>query len=305
MGVHDRGAPFEDTVGEPRDVGPAERPAKVRDRILPDSPPVVHDETGLQPQLRRRTPRPRSSRRSTPIFASGKAPSSSSTRRAAAKASHERSASPRSRAGSSTGSAIRRPRSTLPGSRSARRRSGRRRHSDQRRRPERARRNPRPRSARDHRRPDLGHRRFRRQSLRPRSDGALLQLGALRASGAWDYPADTRGATPGIYHGSGDRLVSVRAGIALEAGDANLATMDWRIGKSHGLMAEYEARYSIGKLPGAWSLLLFHNTARHSRSGQPGGVRKQHRRDARRRSHQYGFAISMEQLTTASASFYG
>src|SRR5438105_4955784 len=37
--------------------------------------------------------------------------------------------------------------------------------------------------------------------------------------------------------------------------------MDWRIGTSHGLMAEYEARYLLRGRPGASSVLLFRNTA--------------------------------------------
>jgi hypothetical protein len=55
---------------------------------------------------------------------------------------------------------------------------------------------------------------------------------------------------------------SLRAGIALEPKYANLAQFDWRVGKSHGLMAEYETRYAIGRLQGATSALVFLNEAR-------------------------------------------
>ena len=51
-------------------------------------------------------------------------------------------------------------------------------------------------------------------------------------------------------------------GIALEAYYANLAQMDWRIEKSHGIVAEYEARYALRGRPGGASLLLFWNRAR-------------------------------------------
>jgi high affinity Mn2+ porin len=76
---------------------------------------------------------------------------------------------------------------------------------------------------------------------------------ALFASGAWDYPADTRGYTWGALADLDVDWWSARAGIALEPKYANLAVMDWRIGKSHGLMAEYEARYSLGERRGAFS----------------------------------------------------
>jgi high affinity Mn2+ porin len=125
---------------------------------------------------------------------------------------------------------------------------------------------------------------------------------ALFASGAWDYPADTRGYTWGVL---GDLAVdwwSARAGIALEPYYANLAQFDWRIGKSRGLMAEYEARYAIGRRRGAWSVLLFHNTARMGSYDQVladpvryGDSVAATRDDGRTK---YGVAISVEQEIT-------
>ena len=125
---------------------------------------------------------------------------------------------------------------------------------------------------------------------------------ALFASGAWDYPADTRGYTWGLL---GDVTIdwwSARAGIALEPKYANLAQMDWRIGKSHGLMAEYEARYTIGGRPGAWSLLAFHNTARMGSYRQVTDNPTAYdnnvaatREDGRTK---YGLALSLEQQIT-------
>jgi high affinity Mn2+ porin len=125
---------------------------------------------------------------------------------------------------------------------------------------------------------------------------------ALMASGAWDYPADTRGYTWGVLADLAMGWWSARAGIALEPYYANLPTMDWRLGTSQGLMAEYEARYTIGKMPGAWSLLLFHNTARMGSYEQwlanpaayPHGIADT-RADGRTK---FGFALSMEQQLT-------
>lgn len=85
---------------------------------------------------------------------------------------------------------------------------------------------------------------------------------ALFASGAWDYPADTRGYTWGILADLAIDWWSLRAGAALEPKYANLLPMDTRIDKSIGLMAEAEARYKIGKRPGAISMLAFLNFAR-------------------------------------------
>jgi high affinity Mn2+ porin len=85
---------------------------------------------------------------------------------------------------------------------------------------------------------------------------------ALFASGAWDYPADTKGYTWGILADLAISWWSARAGVALEPKYANMAQMDWRITKSHGLIAEYEARYHLLDMPGATSMLVFYNVAR-------------------------------------------
>jgi high affinity Mn2+ porin len=125
---------------------------------------------------------------------------------------------------------------------------------------------------------------------------------ALFASGAWDYPADTRGYTYGVLADLAIDWWSARAGIALEPYYANLAKMDWRIAKSHGLMAEYEARYRIRTMPGALSLLVFLNSARMGSYEQVlanptayGNSVFSTRADGRTK---YGFALSMEQQIT-------
>jgi high affinity Mn2+ porin len=127
---------------------------------------------------------------------------------------------------------------------------------------------------------------------------------ALFASGAFDYPADTRGFTWGVLGDLSKGWWSARGGIALEPYYANLARMDWRVQKSHGLMAEYEARYSLRSRPGASSLLLFWNTARMGSYEQvlanPAGYANDvaaTRADGR---HKYGFALSVEQQLTSS-----
>lgn len=127
---------------------------------------------------------------------------------------------------------------------------------------------------------------------------------ALFASGAYDYPADTRGYTYGVLADLAKGWWSVRGGIALEPYYANLAQMDWRITKSHGLMAEYEARYLFRGRPGASSLLLFWNTARMGSYEQvladPAAYNNDiaaTRADGR---NKYGFALSIEQQLTST-----
>ena len=122
---------------------------------------------------------------------------------------------------------------------------------------------------------------------------------ALFASGAWDYPADTRGYTWGVMADLAVDWWSARAGIALEPKFANEATMDWRVGKSHGLMAEYEARYAINGQHGALSTLLFLNSARMGSYAQVLSDPARYdnkientRQDGRLK---YGIALSLEQ----------
>ncbi|HEY5372800.1 MAG TPA: carbohydrate porin, partial [Polyangiaceae bacterium] len=122
---------------------------------------------------------------------------------------------------------------------------------------------------------------------------------ALFASGAWDYPADTRGYTWGVMADLAVDWWSARAGIALEPKSANEATMDWRVGKSHGLMAEYEARYTVNGQHGALSTLIFLNSARMGSYAQVLSDPARYdnkientRQDSRLK---YGMAVSLEQ----------
>jgi high affinity Mn2+ porin len=125
---------------------------------------------------------------------------------------------------------------------------------------------------------------------------------ALFASGAWDYPADTRGYTWGVVAELTVNWWSVRTGIALEPKYANLADMEWRIDKAHGLTAEYEARYAIHGRPGAARVLLFVNQARMGSYQQVlDDPAKYDNSIAATRAFgrvKYGFAISVDQQIT-------
>src|SRR5450432_4568687 len=125
---------------------------------------------------------------------------------------------------------------------------------------------------------------------------------ALFASGAWDYPADTRGYTWGVLADLAVDWWSARAGFALQPKYANEAQIDWRPGKAHGLMAEFEARYNINGQHGALSTLIFLNSARMGSYQQVldnpaayGNDVAATRDDGRTK---YGAAISVEQEVT-------
>jgi high affinity Mn2+ porin len=127
---------------------------------------------------------------------------------------------------------------------------------------------------------------------------------ALFASGAWDYPADTRGYTYGVIAELTVQWWSARAGIALEPLYANLETMDWNIGQAHGLVAEYEARWHVLGGDGAVRITPFFNTARMGSYAQVladpaayGGQVQPTRAYGRTK---YGVAISADQQLTAS-----
>jgi high affinity Mn2+ porin len=121
----------------------------------------------------------------------------------------------------------------------------------------------------------------------------------LFASGAWDYPADTRGYTWAAMADVAVDWWSARAGIALEPKSANAGTMDWHVGKSHGLMAEYEARYTVNGQHGALSTLLFLNSAHMGSYAQvlADPARYENKVENTRQDGRlkYGIALSLEQ----------
>jgi high affinity Mn2+ porin len=125
---------------------------------------------------------------------------------------------------------------------------------------------------------------------------------ALFASGAWDYPADTRGYTWGLLSDLSVDWWSVRAGITLLPKYGNLLPMEWRIDKARALMAEYEARYSVLGRSGSARLLLFLNDARMGSYEQVTENRAAYDNEISATRafgrKKYGFAISVDQRLT-------
>jgi high affinity Mn2+ porin len=85
---------------------------------------------------------------------------------------------------------------------------------------------------------------------------------ALFAAGAFDYAADTRGYTYGVFSDLSVSWWSIRTGVALEPRYANLQEMDWRIDRAHGVMVEAEARYHPFGRRGSARVLFFDNQSR-------------------------------------------
>ena len=85
---------------------------------------------------------------------------------------------------------------------------------------------------------------------------------ALMDAGAYDYAADTRGYTWGVYGDYSDRTWSLRMAAALEPAVANGLTLDLNLARAHSLNVELEWRYSLLGRPGEAHLLLFSNHAR-------------------------------------------
>ena len=119
---------------------------------------------------------------------------------------------------------------------------------------------------------------------------------ALMANGAWDYPADVRGYTVGSMPQLTLGRWSARAAVALEPTEANGPTLDTRIAKNRGLVAEAEHRHSLGGHPGAIRLLGYEN--RENALTFRTGVR-------RNGTKKYGFGWNLEQELTADVGVFG
>ena len=126
---------------------------------------------------------------------------------------------------------------------------------------------------------------------------------ALFASGAWDYPADTRGYTWGLLGALDVADFSLRTGIALLPKYGNLLEMEWNLAKARALMLEGQVRYRLGERSGSTRLLVFANQARMGNYEQavhdPAAALDvtATRTDGRKK---YGIALSADQQLTSS-----
>ncbi len=85
---------------------------------------------------------------------------------------------------------------------------------------------------------------------------------SLMNSGAWDYPADTRGYTWGLRIKYSNPDFALQFAAVMEPLRANGLRMDPNINKAFGLALELDKNYSLVNAPGIARLLFFYNRAR-------------------------------------------
>ncbi len=130
---------------------------------------------------------------------------------------------------------------------------------------------------------------------------------ALMYNGAWDYPADVRGYTVGTMMELTMKSWSLRAALAAEPTEANGPTLDTRIGKNRGAVAEWEGRRQMAGHSGALRILAYLNRE------HAGTFRKAFLSNGtvdlaitrRNGTKKYGFGINLDQEITAQVGVFG
>lgn len=84
---------------------------------------------------------------------------------------------------------------------------------------------------------------------------------SLMSSGAWDYPANVRGYTWGIFLEYGRPAWSARFATTLVPKEANGNVMDLNIAQARSYAVEFEKPYSLGTRPGTIRMLAFYTLA--------------------------------------------
>ncbi len=134
---------------------------------------------------------------------------------------------------------------------------------------------------------------------------------AIMDNGAWDYPADVRGYTIGAVEELAIGSWSFRNGTAMEPTVANGPTLDTRLAKNRGEVAEIEHDHSLHGHPGAIRLLGFlnredagvfldalHNAEASHATPTLDGTRANG-------TPKYGFGLNVEQEITRDIGLFG
>jgi high affinity Mn2+ porin len=126
---------------------------------------------------------------------------------------------------------------------------------------------------------------------------------SLMDFGAWDYPANTRGYTPGavLEYISPDH--EIRYAVALLPVEANGTTMDWDIRRSASHNLEYVHKHQFRDLDGAVRILAYFNTTqmgnyRQSLSGQSDSLPPDITSTRSYGRSKFGFGINAEQAVS-------
>ena len=120
----------------------------------------------------------------------------------------------------------------------------------------------------------------------------------LMDNGAWDYPANTRGYTPGIVLEFVTPKHELRYGISLVPLTANGDYMNWKILLANSNTLEYTFRYQMKKRKGAIRALGFFTTANMGNYRQSLALDPLHPviENTRANGHtKYGFGINADQ----------
>jgi len=86
---------------------------------------------------------------------------------------------------------------------------------------------------------------------------------ALMDNAAWDYPANTRGYTMGLFAELGQPNWTLRFAFTMVTTVPNESVWDARIGKANTQTLEYERRYTINGQKGTLRLLAFLNNGKY------------------------------------------
>jgi len=129
---------------------------------------------------------------------------------------------------------------------------------------------------------------------------------ALFANGAWDYAADTRGYTWGVYGEYNQPQWALRAASVLEPLFPNQSEMDMRIGRARADQAELEWRYARDVHPGKLRFLSYVNQSHageYSSALNLSPVNPQIG-DTRDYRTKYGFGLNLEQAITSDLGLF-
>ncbi len=124
---------------------------------------------------------------------------------------------------------------------------------------------------------------------------------ALMDNGAWDYPANTRGYTMGLYTELGQPTWTLRFALTMVVTQANGSDFDAKIAKANTQTVEFEKRYTIDGQKGTVRVLGFLNNGKFGNydlaiAQNPKAPNVDSTQAYGR--HKYGFGINADQYLT-------
>jgi high affinity Mn2+ porin len=130
---------------------------------------------------------------------------------------------------------------------------------------------------------------------------------SIMYNGAWDYSADVRGYTVGAIQELSLGAWTWRVATALEPTVANGPTLDWRVMKNRGDVAEVEHRHQVCAQAGAIRVLGFYNREDAGTFREALAAPGIPSLDASRRNGtaKYGLGVNLEQAITRDIGVFG